>query len=63
MYDNNPILVAQGKAGGRLTLFQDSIRIERRGVSAFLLQGLKGDKDIQISSISESNKKLYRKND
>jgi len=37
---------------GSLLLFQDSVRIERKGIRAFMLMGAKGDKDIQISSIS-----------
>jgi hypothetical protein len=52
MNEANPITVAQGLGGARLLLFQDSVRIERKGFGSMLLQGLKGDKDIQISSIS-----------
>jgi hypothetical protein len=47
-----PIMTAQGSSGGRLLLFKDKIRIERKGFDAFILQGFKGDKDIQISTIS-----------
>lgn len=36
---------------GQLTLLDGRIRISRTGVLAFLTQGLKGDKEIQLSSI------------
>ena len=44
-------MVAEG-VNGKLTLLDGRIRISRTGVMAFLTQGLKGDKEIQISSIS-----------
>src|SRR5262245_20435326 len=37
---------------GQLTLVGERIRISRRGAMAFLTQGLKGEKDIAISSIT-----------
>jgi hypothetical protein len=53
MNDINPILKAQGLGGARLLLFQDSLRIERKGWRAFLFQGTTGDIDIKLSSIND----------
>ena len=39
MNDTNPILEARGSGGARILLFQDSLRIERKGWRAFLFQG------------------------
>jgi hypothetical protein len=38
--------------GGQLFLIDDKIIIKRKGIVGFLSQGLKGDKEILISSIS-----------
>ena len=51
MNEINPILAVRGLGGARLLLFQDSLRIERRGWRTFLFQGAVGDKEIQLSSI------------
>ena len=40
MNDINPILVAKGLGGARLSLFQDSLRIEGKGWRIFLFQGI-----------------------
>ena len=53
MNDINPILVAQGLGGARLRLFQDSLRIDRKGWRAFLFQGTTGNIDIKLSSIDD----------
>ena len=53
MNDINPILVAQGLGGARLRLFQDSLRIDRKGWRAFLFQGTTGNIDIKLSSIND----------
>ena len=52
MNDTNPILEARGSGGARILLFQDSLRIERKGWRAFLFQGTTGDVDIQLSNIN-----------
>jgi hypothetical protein len=49
--DDDVIMEVQGIAGA-LQLLPNKIRIVRKGISAFLTHGLKGDKEIQISSIS-----------
>ena len=49
--DSNIIMEARG-VNGQIELFKDRIRIKRKGIIGFLSQGLKGDKDILISSIS-----------
>ncbi len=46
-----PLMTAQGK-GGSLELYENKIRIKRKGVSSLILQGMKGDKDIFLSQIS-----------
>ena len=46
-----PLLNAKG-IGGQLELYEDKVRIKRGGAIAFMTQGLKGDKDIYISSIA-----------
>jgi MFS superfamily sulfate permease-like transporter len=51
MNEIDPILAVRGLGGARLLLFQDSLRIERRGWRTFLFQGAVGDKEIQLSSI------------
>ena len=38
--------------GGQLTLLDNKVRISRRGIWAFFLHGLKGDKEILIKHIS-----------
>jgi len=38
--------------GGRLQLLEEKIRIRRKGVSAVMLHGLKGDKEIFLTQIS-----------
>ena len=48
---NDRIMQAEG-INGILSLLSDSIRISRKGIGAFILQGLKGDKDIYLSQIS-----------
>jgi hypothetical protein len=53
MNDINPIMEAQGLGGTRLLLFQDSLRIERKGVLAFLFQGTIGDVDLELSCIND----------
>ena len=45
-------MVAKGLGGAHLRLFQDSLRIERKGWRAFLFQGTTGDVDIQLSNIN-----------
>ena len=37
---------------GQLELYDDKVRIKRKGSTALILQGLKGEKDIYISQIS-----------
>ena len=44
-------MTAKG-VNGQLELLEGRIRISRKGVLGFLTQGLKGDKEINISSIS-----------
>lgn len=44
-------MIAKG-SNGILYLIGDRIRISRKGLGSFLLQGLKGDKDININDIS-----------
>jgi putative oligomerization/nucleic acid binding protein/uncharacterized protein DUF4429 len=46
-----PTKTAAG-VNGQLELYEDKIRIKRKGVVAFLGHGLKGDKDILLSQIS-----------
>lgn len=46
-----PELQAKG-VNGRIELFANKICIRRKGVLGFLTQGLKGDKEIMISSIT-----------
>jgi len=46
-----PRYVAKG-VNGQIEVYDDMIKICRRGVLSFLTQGLKGDKDILISSIT-----------
>ncbi len=38
--------------GGRLQLLEEKIRIRRKGASAVMLHGLKGDKEIFLTQIS-----------
>ena len=47
----SPLMVAVGD-NGQLELYDDKVRIKRKGFTAFVLQGLKGEKDIYISQIS-----------
>ena len=51
MNDIDPIMIAKGLGDAHLFLFQDSLRIERKGWRAFLFQGTTGDVDIQLSNI------------
>ena len=51
MNDINP-MVAKGLGDAHVFLFQDSLRIERKGWRAFLFQGTTGDVDIQLSNIN-----------
>lgn len=46
-----PILSAVG-SNGVIELYENKITIKRKGFSSFILQGLKGDKDIYINQIS-----------
>jgi len=46
------ILMSVNGIGGGIELLQDRIRIKRKGLGSFILQGLKGDKEILISQIS-----------
>ena len=48
---NSASMSAKG-LNGQLDLLQDRIRIGRNGFRAFMAHGLKGDKDISISSVS-----------
>ena len=47
MNDINPILEVQGLGGARLLLFQDTLRIERKGWRAFLFQGTTSNIDVK----------------
>ena len=47
----SPLMVAVGD-NGQLELYDDKVRIKRKGSTALILQGLKGEKDIYISQIS-----------
>ena len=49
--DERVICQAKGR-NGRVVLFESHVRIERRGFTALMTQGLKGDKDILLSSIT-----------
>ena len=44
-------MTAEG-TNGIVSLFPDRVRIRRKGIGSFLTQGLKGEKDIQLSNIS-----------
>ena len=48
----NPALVSAKGVNGQIELLQDRVRIKRKGGMAVLTQGLKGDKEIQLASIS-----------
>jgi hypothetical protein len=45
------LLMAHG-VNGQVTLFNNKIRIDRKGVLSFLTQGLKGEKEIFLTSIT-----------
>ena len=47
----NPELCAKG-VNGQIELYRNKICIRRKGMLGFLTQGLKGDKNIMISSIT-----------
>jgi len=47
----NPELYAKG-VNGQIELYSNKICIRRKGVLGFLTQGLKGDKNIMISTIT-----------
>ncbi|MHA1408391.1 MAG: SHOCT domain-containing protein [Candidatus Heimdallarchaeaceae archaeon] len=47
----NPIMKAKG-LNGQIELYPNKVRILRKGISGFLSHGLKGDKEILISSIT-----------
>jgi len=49
--DERVICQAKGR-NGRVVLFESHVRIERRGFTALMTQGLKGDKDILLTSIT-----------
>ena len=53
MDDICPIKIAKGLGSAHLSLFQDSLRIERKGWRAFLSQGTTGDIDIKLSDIND----------
>lgn len=44
-------MTAEG-INGIVSLYSDRVRIRRKGIGSFFAQGLKGEKDIQLSSIS-----------
>ena len=46
-----PVMEARG-VNGVVTLFDEKIRIRRKGISAFFTHGLQGEKDILISQLS-----------
>jgi hypothetical protein len=46
------VLMEAKGVNGQLELLEDKIRIKRKGVSAFILHGLRGDKEILIKRIS-----------
>lgn len=46
-----PIKVVKGQ-NGQLALYEDKIRISRKGFNAFMMHGLKGDKEIFLTQIS-----------
>lgn len=46
-----PLKIVKG-TNGQLALYEDKIRISRKGLSGFLIHGLKGDKEIFLSQIS-----------
>lgn len=48
----NPALASVKGVNGQIELLQDRVRIKRQGGMAVLTQGLKGDKEIQLASIS-----------
>ena len=48
---DKPLIEAKG-VGGQLELYEDKIRIKRKGVIGLMGHGLKGDKDIYIKDIS-----------
>jgi len=48
---SNLILYAKG-INGQIELYSNKVRIIRKGIVGFLTQGLKGDKEILISSIT-----------
>lgn len=47
----NALMTAEG-LNGVISLFSDRVRIRRKGVGSFFTHGLKGEKDIQLNSIS-----------
>lgn len=49
--DKSPVLIAQCQ-GGSLELYENKIRIKRKGVGSFLIHGSKGEKDIFIRDIT-----------
>ena len=51
MAEQKPLMQAEG-IGGQVLLFPNTVRIVRKGLRALMLQGMKGDKEIQITSIS-----------
>ena len=48
---DQPLKIAKGY-NGQLLLFNNKIRIERKGLLPFLTQGYKGQKDIYLKQIS-----------
>jgi hypothetical protein len=53
MDDISAIKIAKGLGSAHLSLFEDRLRIERKGWRAFLFQGTTGDIDIKLSSIND----------
>lgn len=48
----NEVILSASGVNGQLVLLEGRVRIARKGVLAFLSQGLKGDKEIAISSVT-----------
>lgn len=51
MVEEQPEIVAKG-FNGQLELYENKVRIRRKGILAVIFQGLKGDKDIFLDQIS-----------
>ncbi len=46
------IMEAEGVGGQKLILFENKIKIQRKGFNQFILHGLKGDKEIFLKFIT-----------